>query len=401
MSSAIASPAPDKGRGRARLLMVIVCVFLALGVAWAAWWYAVGRWYESTDDAYVGGNVVQVTPQVSGTVVAIQADDTEFVKAGQPLVELDKADSRVALERAETQLARAVRQVRNLFATNVQLAANVEVRRTELQRAQEDVARRERVTASGAVSVEELEHARDAVRNSQAALVAAEKQLEANRVLVDRTTVREHPDVQNAAAQVREAYLAWARTVLPAPVSGYVAKRNVQLGQRVAAGTPLMAVVPLEQVWVDANFKEGQLTSVRVGQPAALHADLYGSAIEYHGKVAGFGAGTGAVFALLPAQNATGNWIKVVQRVAVRITLDPKELAAHPLQLGLSMRVEVDTTERGGERLPQVARTAPGAQTRVFGSAEELAAKRIEQIIVDNGGEPARGAAAKKPAPTS
>src|SRR5512143_665320 len=159
MSSAIASPAPDKGKGRARLLMVIVCVFLALGIAWAAWWYIVGRWYEATDDAYVGGNVVQVTPQVAGTVVAIHADDTEFVKAGQPLVELDKADSRVALERAESQLARAVRQVRNLFAINEQLEASVQVRRTELQRAQEDVARRERVTASGAVSVEELEHA--------------------------------------------------------------------------------------------------------------------------------------------------------------------------------------------------------------------------------------------------
>ena len=385
MSSAPPAAAPSsRGRRRTRLLLIVALVFLVLGLAWAAWWFFFGRWYESTDDAYVGGNVVQVTPQVPGTVVAIHADDTDFVKAGQVLVELDKADSRVALDRAESQLARAVRQVRNLFATDGQLEANVEVRRTDLERAREDVARRERVMASGAVSAEELQHAIDAAKGAQAALLAAQKQLAANRVLVDRTSVREHPDVKNAAAQVRDAYLTWARTALPAPVSGYVARRNVQLGQRVSAGAALMAVVPLEQVWVDANFKEAQLATVRAGQPATVHADLYGSKVDFHGRVVGFGAGTGGAFALLPAQNATGNWIKVVQRVPVRISLDPKEVAAHPLQVGLSMRVEVDTHERDTERLPKVARTTGGVETKVFSTAEDLAAKRIEKIIADN-----------------
>jgi membrane fusion protein, multidrug efflux system len=389
------APSPSKGRRRTRLLLLVLVVFLLAGLAWAAWWFVYGRWYETTDDAYVGGNVVQVTPQVAGTVVAINADDTDFVKAGQVLVELDKADARVALERAESQLARSVRQVRNLFATDASLEASVEVRRTDLERARVDVARRERVLKSGAVSAEELQHARDAVKNAQAALVAAEKQLAANRVLVDRTSVRDHPDVQNAAAQVREAYLASARTTLPAPVSGYVAKRNVQLGQRVSAGAALMAVVPLEQAWVDANFKEAQLASVRAGQPATVHADLYGSKVDFHGKVVGFGAGTGGAFALLPAQNATGNWIKVVQRVPVRIALDPKELAEHPLQVGLSMRVEVDTHERDGTRLPQLARTAGGVETKVFGAADDLAAQRIEKIIADNSESNERAVSAK------
>jgi membrane fusion protein (multidrug efflux system) len=248
------------------------------------------------------------------------------------------------------------------------------------------VARRVRVSESGAVSAEELQHARDAQKNAEAALLAAERQLAAGRTLVDRTSVREHPEVRNAAAQVRDAYLSLARTSLPAPVAGFIARRSVQLGQRVSAGTPLMAVVPLEDVWVDANFKESQLAAVRVGQGVTLHADLYGSDIEFHGRVAGFGAGTGGAFALLPAQNATGNWIKVVQRVPVRIALDAKELEQHPLQVGLSMHVEVDTHDRSGARLPRLARTAQGAETRVFEGAAAAASKRIEEIIAANGG---------------
>ncbi len=274
--------------------------------------------------------------------------------------------------------------MRNLFATSAQIEANVASRETDLAKANTDLARRERLRNSGAVSTEEIGHARDAVKAAQAALAAARQELAASSALVDRTTLENHPDVQNAAARVREAYLAYARTALPAPVSGFVAKRSVQLGQRVSPGTPLMAVVPLDQVWVDANFKEGQLKNMRVGQPVSLTADIYGAKVSYHGKIAGFGAGTGSTFALLPAQNASGNWIKIVQRVPVRIALNRQELASHPLQVGLSMQVDIDTHERNGERLPQLAQNTPAYATDVFRSLDELAAARVKEIIAAN-----------------
>jgi membrane fusion protein (multidrug efflux system) len=370
-------------------LLAVLGIFLLGGIAAAAWWLVSGRYHETTDDAYVSGNVVQITPQVSGTVVAINADDTAFVNAGQILVELDKSDSRVALDQAEAQLAKTVRSVRNLVATTDEIEANVALRGSELERARQDLARRQQLEhdIEGALSGEELQHARDAVANATAALTAARKQLAAQHALVDGTTVENHPEVQNAAAKVREAYLGYVRTALPAPVSGFVARRSVQLGQRVSSGTPLMTVVPLEQVWVDANFKESQLENLRAGQPVRLVADAYGGSVTYHGKVAGFSAGTGAAFALLPAQNATGNWIKVVQRVPVRIALDPTELQRHPLQVGLSMEVEIDTHDRAGERLPKLAGAAV-YETRAFASNDELADRRVAEIIAANSGAP-------------
>ncbi len=377
---------PRNGR-RVLLLSLLIGLFLAAGIGYGIYWALVARYAETTDDAYVGGNLVQITPQVSGTVLAIGADDTDYVKAGQTLVELDQADSRVALDQAEATLAHSVRQVRNLMATTGEIAANVALREAELARTRADLARRAPLATSGALPVEELQHARDAVANNQAALEAARQQLAAQRTLVDRTTVETHPDVQSAAARVREAYLAYARTALPAPVSGIVARRSVQVGQRVGPGTPLMAVIPLDQVWVDANFKERQLLNLRAGQAVKLFADIYGSAVEFHGRVAGFGAGTGSAFALLPPQNATGNWIKVVQRVPVRIALDPAELAQHPLQLGLSMEVEVDTHERDGELRPMAARTAPAYQTKAYASLAELADQRVAAVIKANGGD--------------
>jgi membrane fusion protein (multidrug efflux system) len=363
---------------------------------YGAYWAQVLRYHQTTDDAYVGGNVVQITPQISGTVVAIGADDTQFVKAGQPLVRLDKADAQVALDQAEAELARTVRDVRNLFATSSQLAATVQVRQTELTAAQSDLARRQQLGVTGAISGEELQHARDAVKTAQAALLATGQQLAANRARVDGTTLKDHPQVRDAAAAVRNAYLTLARTELPAPVAGFVARRNVQLGERVSPGTPLMAVVPLDQVWVDANFKEPQLARMRVGQPVRLTADLYGARVVYHGKVAGFGAGTGSAFSLLPAQNATGNWIKIVQRVPVRIALDPQEIAAHPLQVGLSMKADVDVKSGAdGARLPQLTSNAATWSTDVFGSSEGLADARVQAIIAANqSGLPAPPAAA-------
>jgi membrane fusion protein, multidrug efflux system len=370
---------------RWRWLAGVLGGVLLAGVAYGAYWAQVLRYHQSTDDAYVSGNVVQITPQISGTVVGIGADDTQFVRAGQPLVRLDQADAKVALEQAEAGLARTVRDVRNLYATTSQLEAAVQLRRTDLTAAQSDLARRQRLGATGAVSGEELQHSVDAVKVAQAALLAAEQQLAANRARVDNTTLKDHPQVRDAAAAVRNAYLTLSRTELPAPVAGFIARRNVQLGERVSPGTPLMAVVPLDQVWVDANFKEPQLSRMRVGQPVRLVADLYGSHVVYHGSVAGFGAGTGSAFSLLPAQNATGNWIKIVQRVPVRIALDPREIAAHPLQIGLSMKADVDVQKGGsGARLPQLASSPAGWSTSVFGSSDRLADARVSAIISSN-----------------
>jgi membrane fusion protein, multidrug efflux system len=384
---------PLTNRRRWRWLGAVLGICLTGAAVYGAYWARVLRYHQTTDDAYVGGNVVQITPQISGTVVGIGADDTQFVKAGQPLVRLDQADARVALDQAEAQLARTVRDVRNLYATSSQLAAAMQLRETDLTAAQSDLARRQRLGASGAVSGEELQHATDAVKAAQAALLAAQQQLLANRARVDGTTLKDHPQVRDAAAAVRNAYLTLARTELPAPVAGFVARRNVQLGQRVSPGTPLMAVVPLDQVWVDANFKEPQLARMRVGQPVRLTADLYGGHVVYHGTVAGFGAGTGAAFSLLPAQNATGNWIKIVQRVPVRIALDPREIAAHPLQVGLSMKADVDVQSGGdGARLPQLASATAAWSTDVFGSGDALAAARVQAIIAANQSAPAQAA---------
>ncbi|MGH8140814.1 MAG: efflux RND transporter periplasmic adaptor subunit [Steroidobacteraceae bacterium] len=376
--------ASSNRRRRWLWLSIAGATLLVIGAAYGLYWANVLRYRQSTDDAYVNGNVVQITPQISGTVVAIGADDTQFVKAGQPLVRLDQADAKVALDQAEAQLAKTVREVRNLFATSAQLQASVQLRQSDLAMARKDLARRERLGNSGAISTEELQHARDAVRSAQAALMSAQQQLAANQARVDGTTLEDHPDVRNASAAVRSAYLIYSRTVLPAPVSGFVARRNVQLGQRVSPGVALMSVVPLDQVWVDANFKEPQLANMRVGQPVSLTADLYGRSIHYHGKVAGFGAGTGSAFALLPAQNATGNWIKIVQRVPVRIALDAREMAEHPLQIGLSMKAEVAVRDGNGERLPEVAHTAPAYATDVFHSIDGLADARVRAIIAAN-----------------
>jgi membrane fusion protein, multidrug efflux system len=372
-------------KARRKLWLAIVAgAFAVIGAGYGVYWATVLRYSQSTDDAYVNGNVVQITPQISGTVVSIAADDTQFVKAGQPLVRLDQADAKVALDQAEAQLARTVREVRNLFATTAQLEAAVQLRQTDLAQAQTDLARRAQLGKSGAVSGEELQHAKDAVKAAQSALLAAQQQLAANRARIDHTTLEDHPEVRDAAAAVRNAYLTYARTTLPAPVSGFIARRNVQLGQRVGPGAPLMAVVPLDQVWVDANFKEPQLAGMRVGQPVTLTADLYGGSVRYHGKVVGFGAGTGSAFALLPAQNATGNWIKIVQRVPVRIALDPRELAANPLQIGLTMKAEVNIHDASGVRLPQLASNDVAYSTDVFHSTDESADARVREIIAAN-----------------
>ena len=368
---------------RGTMLSIVLGLFILGAIVYGAYWGLVSRYQEYTDDAYVNGNVIQIMPQQGGTVVTIAADNTDVVKAGQILVQLDSADASVTLAAAEAQLAKTVRQVRNLYATTLQLQSNVKMREADLAKAGKDLARRERLASSGAIAGEELQHAQDLQKVAQAALAAAREQALANRALVDRTTVENHPDVKNAAGKVREAYLALARTRLPAPVSGLVAKRSVQLGQRVGPGTTLMAIVPLEQLWVDANFKEAQLQHVRIGQKVKLAADLYGSGVEYDGKVVGLDAGTGSAFSLLPAQNASGNWIKVVQRIPVRIALDREQLAKHPLRIGLSMAVTV-LLDHEGPTVAEAPRVAPAYQTSVFEEHRDKGDAAVGRIIQAN-----------------
>ncbi|MGX0620971.1 membrane fusion protein, multidrug efflux system [Cupriavidus metallidurans] len=379
-----ASGAP---RTRKRLLALLGLGALVAAAGYGAYYYSVARFHEDTDDAYVNGNLVQLTPQVSGTVVAVNADDTEIVSAGDTIVTLDPADARIALANAEAALGQTVRQVSALYVNNNTLAATVQQRQVDLSRARDDLRRRTEASESGAVAAEDVAHARDTVKAAEAALETAKQQLASNHALTDQASVADHPSVQAAATRVRDAYLANARNTLPAPVTGYVARRSVQVGQRVAPGNPLMAIVPLDGVWVDANFKEVQLKHIRIGQPVELHADLYGGKVTYHGKVVGFSAGTGSAFSALPAQNATGNWIKVVQRLPVRIALDPVELRAHPLQVGLSMQVDVETRERGGELSPAKGTSTPirtAYRTDVFERYGAEADSEIDRIIARN-----------------
>lgn len=389
-----ASAQPQNNGKRKRMMTLLVAVIVIAAIAYGLYYFLVARFHEGTDDAYVNGNVVQITPQVTGTVIAVKADDTQTVKAGDPLVVLDPADSQVALQQAEANLAQTVRQVRGLFVNDDQYRAQVALRQSDLSKAEDDLRRRMAVAQTGAVSQEEISHARDAVRAAQASLDASQQQLASNRALTANTTIASHPNVMAAAAKVRDAYLANARNVLPAPVTGYVAKRSVQVGQRVSPGTPLMSVVPLNAVWVDANFKEVQLKHMRIGQPVELTADIYGSSAVYHGKVVGFSAGTGSAFSLLPAQNATGNWIKVVQRLPVRIELDPKDLNKHPLRIGLSMQVDVDIKDERGDQLVNAPNTV--YETNVFAKYGDEADAEIARIVAENAGGNAPAPAAAK-----
>ena len=391
-----ASASPTANPTGRRKGLTIVAAAVAVGaIAWGGWHWMVARNYQTTDNAYVAGNVVQITPQVGGTVISIGADDTDYVKAGQVLVQLDPADYLVQLAQAESQLSQTARQTRTLYANNAPLAAQVAQREADLLRlkadaakASDDVERRRPLTATGAVGKEEFDHAKavataasNAVVAADAAVRAAKAQLAAAEAQTKGTTAEDFPAVMAAAAKVREAYLSLQRTRLISPVDGFVAKRGVQLGQRVAAGAPMMTVVDLHNLWVDANFKESQLADLRMGQKVELTADVYGDKTTYEGKVVGLGAGTGAAFSLLPAQNATGNWIKVVQRVPVRVSLEPEALKQHPLRVGLSMDVKVDIRDKDGLALANAPRTTPVAQTAVYDGTLAQAEERIQHII--------------------
>ncbi|MGE1174994.1 efflux RND transporter periplasmic adaptor subunit [Pseudomonas sp. BW7P1] len=378
--------APDTGNPRKRKVMLLVLAIVVALAGAGVWAYHefIGRWSESTDDAYVNGNVVEITPLVTGTVVSIGADDGDLVHEGQVLVNFDPNDAEVGLQSAQAKLARTVRQVRGLYSNVDGMKAQVNAQQAEVQKAQDNYNRRKNLAAGGAISQEELSHARDDLTSAQNALANAKQQLKTTSALVDDTVVSSHPDVMAAAAELRQAYLNNARSTLIAPVTGYVAKRTVQLGQRVQPGTALMAVIPLDQLWIDANFKETQLRDMRIGQPVDIESDIYGSDVKFSGTVDSLGAGTGSAFALLPAQNATGNWIKIVQRVPVRIHINAEELARHPLRVGLSTNVEVNLHDQSGPVLAQQPPQKASFSTSVYDRQLSEADAMITQLIHDN-----------------
>ncbi len=380
-----ASPAADNGKRNSRLLILGVVVVIGI-IAYTAYYFLHSRYFEETDDAYVASDMVQITSEVAGTINSIHVDNTQQVQRGQVLVQLDPSDAQIAVASAEAELARTVRNVRGLFSKSSGLKSVINARNIALQSARNDLQRRLKVAAEGGVSAEELQHSKDQVAQLEASLATSTEELETNNAQVENTTIANHPQVLAAAASLRQASLALKRTQIIAPVSGAVARRNVELGSRIAAGTPLLAVVPLENAWIDANFKEVQLQYMRVGQPVEVYSDMYGKDVKYHGKIAGVGAGSGAAFALLPPQNASGNWIKIVQRVPVRIALDPQELAKNPLRLGLSMKVTVDMHNTDGSLIATQVRTAP-QQLVISGEQDAKVDTKIADIIKRNSRE--------------
>jgi membrane fusion protein (multidrug efflux system) len=377
---------PDRGNPNARkrgLIILGVVVLIGL-IAYGAYALLFAGRFESTDDAYVAGDVVAITSREPATVLALHADNTEAVKRGQPLIDFDPATVDANMAAAEAQLAQAVRSVRSDFSKVDESRAEVGQAAAELSRARNDLSRRQGAAADGAVSGEEVSHAADAVRTAQASLDLARSRVAQAQSSVQGTDVETNPDVLAAIANLRRVAITQSHMRLTAPVDGIVAQRTVQLGQQVAAGTPLMAVVPLHSLWIDANFRETQLKHIRVGQPVEIEADVYGGDVVFHGHVIGMGAGSGNAFALLPPQNASGNWIKVVQRVPVRIALDPAELDRNPLRIGLSVTAKVDVRDHSG---PLVARIAAGSfqkQASQDGGTDVDA--RIARIIAANRG---------------
>jgi membrane fusion protein (multidrug efflux system) len=373
--------AADPQNTRRRWLTILAAVVVVGAVVYGLYWLLYARHFESTDDAYVGGDIVSITSRDPATVVALYADNTQTVRRGQLLIAFDPSKAQANFDAAKADLARAVRATRTNFSKVDQFRAQVNAARVALEQAQSDYRRRQ--TAGDSVSREELNHARDAVTAAQANLKAVQSGLAQAQAAVQGTNVDTNPDVLTAIAQLRAAAITLSHMKLYAPVDGVVAQRTVQVGQQVNAGTPLMAVVPLSTVWVDANFKEGQLEDMRVGQPVDVTADIYGGGVTFHGKVEGLGAGSGSAFALLPPQNASGNWIKIVQRVPVRIALDPKELKDHPLRVGLSVDAEVDVRDTSGSTI-----SAPSVKHEVRGYIGDYSQASIDrlirQIIADN-----------------
>ncbi|MGB9096263.1 multidrug efflux MFS transporter periplasmic adaptor subunit EmrA [Erwinia sp.] len=379
-------PPANKKKKRKIALLFLAVLFIGIGVAYLVYWFMVLRHYQETDDAYVAGNQAQVMAQVSGSVNKVWFDNTDYVKKGDVLISLDKTDAQQAFEKAQTALATTVRQTHQLIINGKQYQATIDLQKTALEQAQSDLKRREPLGAANLIGREDLQHARDAVATAKAQLDVATQQYNANQAMILNTSLENQPAVKQSAAELRDAWLALQRTDVVSPVDGYVSRRSVQVGSQISSTTPLLAIVPAHNLWVDANFKETQLAGVRIGQAATVISDIYGDDVVYHGKVVGLDMGTGSAFSLLPAQNATGNWIKVVQRLPVRIELDPKEVAKHPLRIGLSTLVSVDTTNTDGGVLATSVRSAPAYETNALALDLAPADKMITDIIRANAG---------------
>lgn len=369
----------NKKKKRKNVLIMLALIIVLAGIAWGVYWFLVLRHFQETDDAYVAGNQVQVMAQVSGSVNKVWFEDTDFVRKGDVLVSLDKTDAEQAFEKAQTALASSVRQTHQLMINGKQYQASITLRQTALDQAQADLKRREPLGAANLIGREELQHARDAVATAKAQLDVAIQQYNANQAMILNTSLENQPAVQQSAAELRDAWLALQRTEIRSPMDGFVSRRSVQVGSQITTNTPLLAVVPATNLWVDANFKETQLAGVRIGQPATVVADIYGDDVVYHGKVVGLDMGTGSAFSLLPAQNATGNWIKVVQRLPVRIELNQEDIARHPLRIGLSTLVKIDTANQEGSTLA----TSVRQQAAYSSNALAIDLAPVNQLITD------------------
>lgn len=378
-------PAKKKGKRKSALLFLTL-LFVVIAVGYGIYWFLVLRHYEDTDDAYVSGNQVQIMSQVSGSVTKVWVDNTDFVQQGDVLVTLDPTDAQQAFEKAKTALASSVRNTHQLIINNKQYLANVELQKIALAKAQSDLNRRVPLGTDNLIGREELQHARDAVATAQAQLDVAVQQYNANKAIVLGDKVEDQPGVKQAATAVRDAWLALQRTKVVSPITGYVSRRAVQVGAQISPSSALMAIVPASGLWVDANFKETQLAHMRIGQSATIVSDIYGDDVKYTGKVVGLDMGTGSAFSLLPAQNATGNWIKVVQRLPVRIEIDAKQLADHPLRIGLSTLVTVDTSNREGQILATQVRQTPAYESNAREIALDPINKEIDDIVRANAG---------------
>jgi membrane fusion protein (multidrug efflux system) len=372
----------EVGNGkRSRNLLIATAVFLIAGVAGFIYWTQIAAKRERTDDAYVAGDQVVVSSRIAGTVIGVQGKDMERVSAGQALVRLDTVDAETQLQKAASALAQSVRQFRQQHEQAGQFDAAIAVQKLDLMRTRDDLARREPLLTQQAIAAEELSHARNAVALAEASLTQTERQARSLHTLIDGTSVRTSPAVLQAKAAYVEAWLNRQRNAVVAPITGHITQHMVKLGQRIQPGQTLLTLVSLNDLWVDANFKEVQLRNMRIGQPVTVVSDLYGGEVVYHGVVAGIGIGTGAAFSLLPAQNASGNWIKVIQRVPVRIALDPKEIAAQPLRIGLSTTVTVDTHDRSGVMLSSAAQAPSSAATNVYATDMVQVEAEAERII--------------------
>jgi len=385
-----ASTVKKTGKTRRKwYLLGLALVFVVLGVVYAIYYFTVAQFYAETDDSYVHGNQIMLTPQINGTVTAIAADDTDRVLAGQTIITLDDTDARTGLNHAQAQLGQAVRSVHQLFAQASEQQAIIDQRAAAAAQSKRDYQRDARLVKAHGVAQRAFEQSRAQYRQDNAGLEAARDRLLELQAQTAGTSLREHPRVKQAEAELRQAYLNLQRTRIPAPVSGYVAQRTVQLGQRVDPSKPMLSIVPTSEVWVNANFKETQLAAMRIGQPATVTSDFYGSDIVYQGHVAGLSAGTGAAFELLPPQNATGNWIKIVRRVPVRIALDAQDVNQHPLRIGLSMQVSVNLHDTSGPALAQTSLKQPRYATVVYTRRMHGADQLIAHVVDANDGDPA------------